>query len=275
MKWFALAALGFTVSVSTATAADIGRVPVKAPAVVPYSWTGFYAGVHGGYAWGGSADAFIIPGLTGLFPPSPPVTYLTGPTGPFALHTEPDGWFAGGQIGYNYQINQWLIGAEADISFGDIADTDSGPLAASYRLNNLTTVIGAATLTEKVDYFGTLRLRLGLLPSERLLAYITGGLAWGRAKANLAIAATSVTPPAAPIVFAEAVAASNTDWGWALGGGFEWAFADDWTLRAEYLFISLDNGGIFLTPSGAGVLNWHGVDLHTIRAALNFRFWTR
>jgi outer membrane immunogenic protein len=262
-------------SAGAAAAADVG-MPVKAPAVAPlYSWTGFYAGIHGGYAWGGSADAAITPGVLGLFPPSPPAFYLTAPTGPFGLSTEPEGWFGGGQIGYNWQMNQWLVGVEADISFGDISDSASGPFGGSFRLNNITTVTGAATLDEKVDYFGTLRLRLGLLPTERLLIFATGGVAYGHAKASLALAATSSTPPAAPIAFAEGVSVSNTDWGWVLGGGFEWAFADYWTLSLLYLFVNLDTGGVYATPSGAGVLNWHDVDLHTLRLALSYRFWTR
>jgi outer membrane immunogenic protein len=274
MKTLAVTSLVVGMSMSTAMAADLGRMPVKAPIVVPYySWTGFYAGIHGGYAFGGSADAFITPGI--LVPGGAAI--ITPVTGPFGLSTDPDGWLFGAQVGYNYQMNQWLIGIEADISWADISDSASGPIAGAWRLNNTTTLTGGATLDEKVDYFGTLRARLGLLASDRLLVFATGGLAFGHGKASLSVVrTTSTVPPAGTdgTVF-EAVSVSDTSWGYALGAGFEWAFADRWTLGAQYLFINLDTGGALATPSGIGVLNWHGVDLHVIRAALNYRFWTQ
>src|SRR5713226_3639255 len=97
---------------SSALAADLAvKAPVyKAPLVAPviYDWTGLYVGVNAGYGWGREAI-----NLTG-----DPVTVGPGfliPGGvPTSIAGNPKGFIGGGQIGYNYQTGQWLLGFEAD-----------------------------------------------------------------------------------------------------------------------------------------------------------------
>ncbi len=149
MRALALAAFSaLAISAAPVMAADM-RAPVyKAPPapvmMQAYNWSGFYAGIHGGYAWGeGSAT---IVGLTDF--------------------GDIDGWFGGGQIGINWQAagSPWVWGIEADLSGSDI-----GSSASAFGVTADTTL----------NMFGTVRGRLGYA-WDRMMVYGTGGFAWGR-----------------------------------------------------------------------------------------------
>ena len=108
-----LIALGLTALATSAIAADLPR---KAPAVPPMQavqavdWTGFYIGVHSGYSWGRwDGDLTFDPG--------------TGPVqvfDPSSRQIDANGWLAGGQIGFNYQLGSFVFGSEADISWTNL-----------------------------------------------------------------------------------------------------------------------------------------------------------
>ena len=131
---------------------------------------------------------------------------LTGDTG---------GFFGGAQLGYNWQAagSPWVFGLEADVSFGDIDGT-------------ATFTTGVESFKTNTDTLGTVRARLGYAV-DRALWYVTGGLAWANHEMTL-------TAPAFGTV-----TSSNTHLGWAIGGGLEWAFADAWTAKIEYLYVGL------------------------------------
>jgi len=117
------------------------------PAYMPaYSWTGFYAGINGGYGWGSST--WNIP-ATGRFDTS--------------------GGLVGGTLGYNYQFGQVVAGLEGDIDWADI--------------NGTTTTACPLGCKTSDDYLGTFRGRLGFA-ADRFLPYFTGGLAFGDIKAS-------------------------------------------------------------------------------------------
>ncbi|WP_332119505.1 outer membrane protein [Azorhizobium caulinodans] len=177
----ALASLLFA---APAMAADLSRpapaMPASAVSAPPvFSWTGFYIGANTGYASGsgkGSADA---------------------------LGLDPDGWFGGGQVGYNYQFqNNMLVGLEADVQGGGIS-AGNGPVSS------------------KLESFGTVRARLGYAV-DRVLPYVTGGFAWGNNK-----------------ITDFGTSQSQTLTGWTVGGGVEYALTNNWTARAEYLYTDL------------------------------------
>jgi outer membrane immunogenic protein len=149
---FAATLLG-TVS---AQAADLAPAPVEpyAPAVLPFSWTGFYVGAHAGYGTG-SSDLFID-------------AKGGGDIGDWSS----DGFFGGAQIGYNQQFGGFVIGAEIDGSFsgieGDLSFADES--------------IAETELT----WFGTARLRAGFA-WDRALFYATGGVAFGEVENTVAL----------------------------------------------------------------------------------------
>jgi outer membrane immunogenic protein len=209
MRRLGLALLASTMLVGAAAAADMPvKAPVyKAPVVAPpYNWTGFYVGGNIGYSWG-KQDLSLVGG----FPLGSPNI---------------NGVIGGGQIGYNWQMNQLVLGLEADIQgSGQKGD------------GSLTTAPGIVpstvfSFTEKLDWFGTVRGRAGYA-MDRWLPYVTGGWAYGHG--SLSAGATGFGPLAA-------VSASSTYSGWTVGGGIEWAFMNNWSAKAEYLYIDFGNG---------------------------------
>ena len=195
----------------------------------PFAWTGLYLGVNVGYSWGrATADVEVSTAeRTRVFRAfgQPAQTLLSdvtvsGPGGTASGTADVNGWLGGAHVGYNWQSQRWVYGVEADLQWtgqdGDVAACLGAACAkAGYEL----------------DWFGTLRGRLGYLLQPRSLLYVTGGLAYGRVNADF-----SASAPSLPTLSASD---SATKAGWVIGGGLEWAFDRNWMLRAEYLYMDL------------------------------------
>jgi outer membrane immunogenic protein len=207
---------------------------------------------------------------------------------PTSIYTP--GLIGGLQLGYNFQFNgNWLVGLETDFDGSGMKGSGS----TSQLGGNLNEPI-----TERVDWFGTVRARLGYLPTSNLLAYVTGGFAYGRVEhsGNLNFGpvifdsisvvggqtfSVSCTGP----VTCYAGSSSGVDVGWTLGGGLEYALWQQWTIRAEYLYVSLQarsltESALMLAPgSPPGTLpssfnaNYGRTDFNVVRLGLNYRFW--
>jgi outer membrane immunogenic protein len=102
----------------------------------------------------------------------------------------PGGFVGGGQIGYNWQFSPlWVVGLEADFQGADEKDHStltqnfsSGLFTVTGALSNLA-LRGTAALdyTAKIDWFGTVRARLGYVWGDgNVMSYVTGGLAYGK-----------------------------------------------------------------------------------------------
>lgn len=152
--------------------------------------------------------------------------------------TDPEGGFGGGQIGYNWQRDRFVFGFEGDIQGADISGRAFDPS-------------DFATAHSDVNWFSTVRGRLGFA-SGPWLFYGTGGLA---------VAGVDTHINVGPDHFRD----SNTDVGYAAGGGIEWAFAPNWSAKAEYLYIGLGDDTL---SSGDRINN----DFQTVRLGLNYKF---
>jgi len=219
-----LAAAMVSLFAGSALAADMpARMPVKAaPMAVPYyNWTGFYVGLNAGYGWARTDD--IAAGVS----------------------ANPRGFVGGGQIGYNWQVNQVVFGLEADFQGSGQRESASGVLPAPF---------GFTTVTDRVRYFGTIRGRVGYA-WDRALLYVTGGYAYQ----NIGIDVTAAGGSAS---------SSTTKGGYTLGGGLEYAFAGPWTAGLEYLY--LDSGTTTTTLFGAPFQS--RVRNNVLRAKVNYRF---
>jgi len=268
----AAAALGL---ISTnADAADL-RMPVKAPppvAAAVSTWTGFYIGVNGGYSWGRSRN-------TGAFVTSPGGVAIVGGAGT-ALGNGFDlnGGLAGGQIGYNWQMSNWLIGLEGDGQWASERGSSTFLCAAPVLggcLPGLTFIPPGATgtsgtITQKIDAFGTFRGRLGWLVTPEVLLYGTGGLAVGDVRTNLTLA--GFTAAGAPV--AVAASGSTTRLGWTAGAGIEAMFARNWSAKIEYLYMDLGsfNSTVALVPPGIALNVNSKVTDNILRAGINYHF---
>lgn len=192
MKRVILASIAVVALGGAAAAADLPPSPgpapyYKAPVYAPvYNWSGFYLGINGGGGWGGSS--WTTPGSF-----------------------DTSGGLVGGTIGYNYQINQAVVGVEADLDWADINGT----------ITNGFCPPGCKTSD---TWLSTVRGRLGYA-ADRFMPYITGGLAVGDINASVPGFAGG----------------SATNAGWTAGGGIEFAVAGHWTVKGEYLYVDLGN----------------------------------
>ncbi len=214
------------------------------PAAAPFNWGGFYVGANGGYGFGTSSwSAAEVTSATA--PPSSAIA-----TGPFSAR----GMLAGGTFGLNMQASDFVFGIEAD---GDWTNLKG---SSSYCGMPPPFSIGApagATCETKSDVFGTLRARLGYA-FGRVLVYGTGGLAAAGVQAGF-------NPPAT-FDFA-------ASFGWTGGAGIEFAFADKWTAKVEYLYANLGSMTCN-TPANCGTSVPVSVSLteSIVRAGINYKF---
>jgi outer membrane immunogenic protein len=197
-----------------AAAADlpVKAPPPAAPLYLPFTWTGAYAGASGGYGWtsSGGLDA--------------------------------NGGFGGGQIGYNFQTGNIVVGVEGDIAGGSISQTVNG------------TVNGFPFTTAFTnDALASLRGRAGFAYNNWLFFGTAGG-GWGHDKISGAIAGA---PPF-----------SSNQWlsGWTAGAGVEWSFAPNWSTKFEYLHYGLG------TPNSFGTVPTGKVDIDTLKIGINYLF---
>jgi outer membrane immunogenic protein len=226
----------FFASVGSLHAADIGRQYVtKAPVTAPipyYNWSGPYVGISGGWGWGDSSHAVGVPGFA-----------LS--SGDFNV----DGGLIGLTLGFNYQTGPWVLGIEGDISWTDISGgtTVAGVIPPG--------VLATGTFTSSLDWLGTVRGRIGYA-FDRLLPYVTGGVAFGDVNG-----AYLVTTPAGTV----AGAGSDTKVGWTVGAGFEYGFTPNLSAKTEYLYVDLGKA----TAAPADRVDF---TTHILRAGLNWRF---
>lgn len=241
--------LALTLS-SRLMAADMEPPYFKAPpAPILYNWTGFYIGVNGG--GGSSSQNFSGTQVTPLGS-----TAFSGGDGL-------GGALAGGHIGFNYQFpSNIVIGVEADADWSDY--TNSGTAGCSTFTTGAFTGLpaGCATNSETLNDFGTVRGRLGYA-WDRVLFYGTGGWAWGKSSGNSTTNCLGVGCPGASLAFTGGTASFNDSFsGWTAGGGVEFAFLPNWTLRLEYLFLDFNGvaanySSTATTPLGTGTTATH------------------
>jgi len=266
MKRLLLATVALAALAAPAAAADLAvKYPVKAvPVPVQvFSWTGFYIGANAGYG-GNNIDQ------TGSASDTTPNPNFGSVFAPLGSSQTIAGFFAGGQIGYNYQFaNNVVVGLEADLQWSDISGSN-GAFANDFAVVPFGVVSGSANT--KVEYFGTIRARLGYA-FDRFLPYITGGAAYGKVKNSFAGAYTYTGPGPDYADFAWGDA-SSTSWGWTVGGGFEYAITNNWTVKTEYLYVDLGSNDIYNAPIGRldnAYLNGDA-KFHTVKAGVNYKF---
>ena len=229
-----------------AFAADL---PVKASPPAPPAapaWTGFYVGASAGYGWS-QQDVLISPLPDPLFG-------LPAFTANLVTH----GFIGGAQAGYNFQSGSFVGGIEADFSGSDIRGNTTV---------NIISFAGIQPISQKLDWFGTLRLRAGFTPIQNLLLYATGGLAYGHTNYSSDEIYVPVQYPSS---------GSSTNAGWTVGGGAEWLFTRNWSAKVEYLFYDLGHHTLTALPVPAlppfFVTSRFDNTGNIVRAGVNYHF---
>ncbi|HYW64705.1 MAG TPA: outer membrane protein [Bradyrhizobium sp.] len=266
MKKIILATVLAGIGSTAALAADIGAAApyAKAPAMMApvASWTGWYIGGNVGYGFMKSSDSITGANAAGAAFAVPGGVIAT------SIPLDSHALIGGGQFGYNWQVSpRWVVGVEADMSW-----TDMNKMVAAPGPADPTRIMPA---TEKFDWIGTARGRVGFIPVDRLLVFGTGGLAYGHA--SLSTALTRIRLDGTVICTGNNCqngSTSETRVGWTIGGGAEWAFTSNWSLKAEYLYYDLGTVSHTMTdPSFPSIFN-AAVRLNgnVVRAGVNYHF---
>ena len=293
-----LIAAGVVISSTMLSPALAADLPVKAKPVPVYSWTGWYVGANAGYGWQDKNATYtgdrpadfvnlIGPGAGTLFTDGLAEASLQGTAAnqPYRQRLKPSGFTGGGQLGYNWQIDRnWVAGFETDLQYAN-AKSD-----ALFNAPDQGGVTLSAASSHQLEWFGTLRGRIGYLITDRFLAFGTGGLAYGGTKSQAAISIigpvgwniTTAGGFSSQIVcnaFSTCLAgaSSRTSLGWTAGGGLEYAVLPNVTIKGEYLHIDLGDQNLQLTVqspiTGNGYVNAKFSNAYDIvRAGMNFRF---
>lgn len=283
-----------------AFAADMAvKAPPAPPPAPVFSWTGWYAGVNAGASFGRAKTDFDID----------PVTVTSSTLGRAVIPgfgqsdtLEPSGFIGGGQIGYNWQLSPiWVVGLEADFqgSLEKDSVTSTKPFDVFFAKSlppvaplvpAAATATGTSVLnyTTKIDWFGTVRARLGYVWGDgAVLTYVTGGLAYGKVELDATSTVSGIVsggignaPVTVPFSISHAINHSQVNTGWTVGFGTEGKLLiPGWTYKIESLYMDLGSDpspDICLNCSSAvngGLITGHAHFTDAIlRAGLNYQF---
>lgn len=242
--------LAMTASIASAADVTIYEPTNDAPfAAHAYSWSGIYAGVNAGYKWGtfgvhiegdGGSDGWMDDDL--------------------AMRIRNSGFMGGGQIGYNHQINNLVLGVEADLQY---VGRTSNAVELTQTIDFGGGPFDIETRTKAgIEWFGTVRGRIGYA-MDRTLVYATGGLAYGRTRVHYEFDGPGD-------IFDYRENGSEMHLGYAVGAGVEQALTDTLSVKLEYLYTDLGKKEIGFTD--AVHRDTVRYDAHAVRVGLNVRF---
>ena len=298
VKKLLLAGLATSALIAPAMAADM---PV--PAAPTVTWTGFYIGANGG--WGMSINNsvqsvgspsqctdFSAIGCTGTPPFVPPNgipgnTY-SGTSAQAATFSTPanrnGGFLAGGQFGYNYQTTaSTVVGLEADLQASGQNHTFTFNSVTQVPAFPVNPIAQTATVTTKLDFLGRVRARGGYLWDPNFLTYITAGLAYGQIELSSSITQNAVGGAPEFTPYSGVGTSKVVRFGGTIGAGLEWMVIPHWSVRAEYLYLSLGLptvNSLLTNPSHFGngnlssatVITSARFDDNIVRGAVNYHF---
>lgn len=227
-----------------------------------FTWTGFYGGEGGVYNWTDGKAKQAPEGFwaTAFDAISSAVTAANSPS-PNHVHA----FVGGGQVGFNYQIRNIVLGVEGDLSYTGL-DTTAGVFGPPRATESLAFTSGVSS-----HWLSTLRGRFGTAIDQRMLIYATGGLAL--AGRNFTNGYAILSPDGQDFSMGSS---SRFAAGLAIGGGLEYALTKNWTLKGEYLYADLGPGKSFMPDESAAAVSpaYRQGDLSetVLRAAINYKF---
>jgi outer membrane immunogenic protein len=180
-----------------------------APVPIAFSWTGFYAGLDAGYGWNDSR------------------WQNTGAPVFANFNTDGNGFVGGAHVGFNWQMNQFVVGVEGMLNYSDV------------RGNNLCSGLAGTNCRTTQDWIGDINLRAGFA-IDRALIYATGGIAFTDYNFNQTIAPTVSWG-----------AGSRT--GWTIGVGLDYAITNNWIAGLQYKYYDFGSSTSGSSPAGTTV----------------------
>jgi outer membrane immunogenic protein len=245
MKALTLAAAVAALAAGPALAADM---PVKAPPLALYNWSGVYVGGHLGWTWVEEERTQVTD--SAVFPAG------------FRFCCDRTGFIGGGQAGVNFQRGIWVFGLEgdADVATARVQKHPASPLVAGVVLNSFA----------DDKWYATTAGRVGIA-RDNWLFYAKGGVAWQNSDrgANL----TGLPGGTQTVGTINA-----TFGGWMTGAGIEVGLTRNWSAKFEYDFMDFGTHDLtFVTVSPAAVaggtsVQAFDVQVHAVKAGFNYRF---
>ncbi|MEW6437369.1 MAG: outer membrane protein [Pseudomonadota bacterium] len=215
---------------SVAFAADLPDTkgaPLYAPPPPVFSWNGAYVGGQVGYEWGTTTTSSFVNAAPGV--------RVSGPS------QDDSGVVGGGHVGYNYQISQFIVGAEGDVNGADYTGNGFDLLGLS--------------LSHRTAVDGSIRARAGIA-FDRILVYGTGGVAFASIRNSVGLDTQTVGRV-----------------GWTAGGGVEYAIDNNWSVRAEYRYTDYGHYNLDLVNTSGGLFSdrFHDKD-NRVQAGFSYKF---
>jgi outer membrane immunogenic protein len=268
MKKLILAGAWLLVTAGLAQAADM---PLKAPPLPPpppvFGWTGYYVGADIGGAWGRSNTSSPLANNPGCFVTILPcylASIVTDINNQLAQRQSSSSVLGDIEAGYNLQFGYFVVGGETDIGFYRL----HGNSFASAPFTGFPVPAGGSAPSYYNDvnsnWLFTARGRLGFTPMTNLLVYGTGGVAVTNLR-HQAQFNEGIFPGTS--VGTEASTSAGTVTGAVYGGGLEWAWTNNWLVKAEYLHVNF--GSITSAPSPVLMLGAASGSVFSHSASLN------
>jgi outer membrane immunogenic protein len=237
-------------------------------------WSGMYLGLNAGYGWSGhgvqtTSDAYnqyanswnSNAGIT--VGSVQPINGLAQANSGWSSVNQ-SGFLGGLQAGYNYQFGKKIvIGLETDIqgssmngssTYSGAAKTDYWRPAGAGQLVQTEHMVAGGDVQAGMNWFGTLRGRVGYLITPTFLTYATGGLSYGGvyAQTNFISSSNVISNLNGSTTYAQILSgkgqATNSLVGWNAGAGAEWMLISNWSLKTEAIYYDL--GSMLLTGNG-------------------------
>ncbi len=237
MKRIVLSLFAATAMTAAASAADLPRRAQPAYIAPVFTWTGFYAGLNAGYGF------FNDENLDGVY----------------SNNKSEGGFVGGGQFGYNYQMGSIVLGLEADIQYASLSRKAFDSAYTRYGYVD-------GEFKNEVSWYGTVRPRIGFVPMDRLMIFVTGGLAYGQVENSVSVVARNGSYNAQE-------SKDDTRIGWTVGAGAEYAVTNNITVRGEYAYVDLGSKdqAFFAGREIPAYLSTNN-NFHVVRAAVNYKF---
>ncbi|MEK4035097.1 alginate export family protein [Methylocystis sp. IM2] len=230
------------------------------------SWRDIYVGLNGGGAWSNPTTQTVTAAVSPTVASEPIAQASRLLDGGNRLA----GFVGGLQLGANWRFDPGVVaGLEADLR-GVSGNTDTTMQGSVIGVGK-TRYVNYGQRTTTLNYLGTIRGRLGYLPTATLQLYGTGGLAYGGVISNTALfTAPNGNPTVSNWTLSSAQFADSLI-GWTAGGGVEWMFMPNWSAKAEYLYYNLGNA----TATGYNALRFSGANVGLPNVAYNYGLATR
>ena len=243
-------------------AADLARPLPAGPVGAPYNWTGIYIGGNVGAKWGEYTPNVAFGPSTDGGATTAGFNFLFGTNS----STSNASFLGGGQIGFNYQVDAWVLGIEGDFDATHVRQTFIVPPTVFFPFT------AGDALSFNNNWQASVRGRYGYA-WDRWMFYVTGGVAFANVQAT-----TNLLPVGTAAAFAGT--ATTTGVGYTVGAGFEWGIWDNLSLGLEYRFTAFGTrdlkyafGNAFVAPGVTSPLTAAAdLDTHEVTARLNYRF---